>query len=393
MSKRNERQVVLRSIDAWFFRDGQPYNEGESNQTGVESVFPPSPQTVVGAIRAALARSQGWSGKSRERWNEKLRKTLGDGFEDLGELRFTAPLLARENGLGNGGLTANPLYPMPLHVVGAFNRNLQDTKLTWTPKQLLAPAQTPLMCDQGNVCLPATSVLGLKSSEGRWITKDGLASILAGDPPDYEETVPSESLWKHEHRVGLARADDTRTAEEGKLYSPVFVRPLRDTALSVSISGLPTDWHVPELIALGGEGRMAECLEVEPFDLPVCPGDSIRSVGGRFLVVLLSPFCLSVTADGVAKGPSVGDCLPGFDGTRIASGCVGRPIRIGGWNSLENKPIALRPYLPAGSVFFCDCDDGAIHSVLTKHGEHIGEMNAYGFGRIAIGAWPRPGGG
>ncbi|MGO9113613.1 MAG: type III-B CRISPR module-associated Cmr3 family protein [Thermoguttaceae bacterium] len=388
MSDQNERRFILRPIDAWFFRDGRPYNESESNQTGVESVFPPSPQTVVGAIRAALARSQGWSGRNRERWNEKLRKTLGDGFEDLGELRFTVPLPSR----GNGGLTVDPLYPMPLHVVGAHSRNPDDTKPNWTPTQLLAPAKVPLLCDQGEVRLPTASGQGLKSGEGRWVTKDGLARILAANPPHLDEIVSSESLWKHEHRVGLARADDTRTAEEGMLYSPVFVRPRPDTALTVTVFGLPNDWHVPKLIAFGGEGRMAECVEVEPFDLPAALNHSIRSADGQFVVVLLSPLCLTVGDGNIVKGLGRGDCLPGIAGTRIVSGCVGKPIRIGGWNSLDNKPLPLRPYLPAGSVFFCECDRGVIDSVLTKHSEHIGDMTAYGFGRIAIGVWPSRGG-
>jgi CRISPR-associated protein Cmr3 len=384
MSKGNERPVILRPIDAWFFRDGRPYNENESNQTGVESVFPPSPQTIVGAIRAALARSQGWSGRSRERWNEKLRKSLGDGFEHLGELRFTAPMPARLNGQGNGGDTAEPLYPLPMHVIGLSGRD-DETKHNWT---LLAPAEKPLLCDQGEVHLPTASGEGLNSSEGRWVTTAGLTRILAGDPPLREHIVPSEALWKQEYRVGLARADETRTAEEGMLYSPVFVRPQRYTVLAVSIAGLASDWRIPELIALGGEGRMAECVEVRPFDLPPAPGPISGSRERRFVVVLLSPLCLAVGADLVAKGPGKGECLPGLDGTRIVSACVGKPIRIGGWNSLESRPLPLRPHLPAGSVFFCECDNGTIESVLSKHGEHLGDMVAYGFGRIVIGAWP-----
>ena len=385
MNNESKRQFVLRPIDAWFFRDGHPYNERESNQTGVESVFPPSPQTVVGAIRAALARSQGWSGRSHERWSEKLQKTLGDGFDNLGPLRFTAPLPARLERVA-GQLVAVPLFPIPLHVVGSVSRCPEHAKPIWTPKVLLAPGKA-LVCDQGEMRLPAVSGQGLKTGDGRWITMNGLERILAGEPPDEKQIVSSEALWKYEYRIGLARGDDTRTAEEGMLYSPVFIRPQPDTVLSVTVSGLPSEWSLPELIAFGGEGRMAKCEPVELIDLHTMTEDSIRRDGGRLVVVLLSPLCWSVGNGGVMKGPGVGDFLPGLEGARIISACVGKPIRIGGWNSLKNEPLPLRPYLPAGSVFFCQCD-AAIDSVLKKHDDHIGELTAYGFGHIAVGAWP-----
>ena len=64
------RTILLTPIDAWFFRDGRPYNQGESGQTDVRSLFPPFAPTVVGTLRAALAVGQGWNG--RESWANEL---------------------------------------------------------------------------------------------------------------------------------------------------------------------------------------------------------------------------------------------------------------------------------------------------------------------------------
>ena len=57
--------VDLQPVDTWFFRDSTPFTMGKAPQENVGSVFPPHPATVVGAIRAALARSRGWDGRGR----------------------------------------------------------------------------------------------------------------------------------------------------------------------------------------------------------------------------------------------------------------------------------------------------------------------------------------
>jgi CRISPR-associated protein Cmr3 len=68
---------TLTPQDAWFFRDGRPYNHGESNQADVESLFPPPARTLTGAVRAALARANGWNGSGR--WTNELNRHFGSG--------------------------------------------------------------------------------------------------------------------------------------------------------------------------------------------------------------------------------------------------------------------------------------------------------------------------
>ncbi|MEX2381429.1 MAG: type III-B CRISPR module-associated Cmr3 family protein, partial [Opitutales bacterium] len=59
--------------DAWFFRDGRPYTKEENDQSDVESLFPPVPSTLSGALRVALARNapeHPW--KEGKRWPSEL---------------------------------------------------------------------------------------------------------------------------------------------------------------------------------------------------------------------------------------------------------------------------------------------------------------------------------
>jgi CRISPR-associated protein Cmr3 len=379
------RTVLLTPIDAWFFRDGRPYNQGESGQTDVRSLFPPFAPTVVGTLRAALALGQGWSGT--ESWADKLHSTLGNGFDDLGKLQFHGPFLVR-----NG----NCLFPVPLHLLGRAADDATSAQPFWSPSAFLAPnLMGPVLeSDLGPVRFPVPVRSNgqhgqLTEPSGLWITAVGYSRILRGEMPDAETLVPSSALWKTEQRVGLARNHDRRAAEEGALYSPEYVRLLRGVELATVVEGVPADWTFPDLIALGGESRMAQCeSQADEFPLPQLPDDMIRQ-SNRFTVSLLSPLCLPKDSSGRLASPTPGQSFPGLTGSTVVSACVGRPVRIGGWNSLKREPLPLIPHLPAGSTWFCEAVPAALDSVLALHGRHVGERTPYGFGQIALGAWPQ----
>ena len=86
------------------FADGTPFASREgASQADVGGMFPPSPETVSGAMRAALARCNGWDGRTR-RWPRSLNTVLGDGPDGLGQLVFEGPFLLKGS---------HPLLPVP----------------------------------------------------------------------------------------------------------------------------------------------------------------------------------------------------------------------------------------------------------------------------------------
>jgi CRISPR-associated protein Cmr3 len=229
----------------------------------------------------------------------------------------------------------------------------------------------------------------LKEPTSLWITAEGYNQILRGRMPDAGALVRQDQLWKTERRVGLARDHDRRAAEVGALYSPEYVRLQRGVELALAVEGLPEDWDLPDLIALGGESRMAHCeSRAEEFPLPQFSVDMIRG-SNRFAVSLLSPLCLPKDSSGRLTAPMPGQCFPGLTGSTIVSACVGKPIPIGGWNSLNREPLPLTPCLPAGSTWFCETDPTTLDSTFSLHGRHVGERTQYGSGQIALGAWPQ----
>lgn len=379
------RTILLTPIDAWFFRDGRPYNQGESGQTDVRSLFPPFAPTVVGTLRAALAVGQGWNG--RESWANELHPILGNGFDDLGQLQFHGPFLVRDG---------KCLFPVPLHLLGRTADHATLAQSFWLPSAFLAPnlVGPVLESDLGPVRFPvpirSKGQCGqLKEPTGLWATAEGFSRVLRGELPDAESLVPSIALWKTEQRVGLARNHDRRAAEEGALYSPEYVRLFRGVELATVVEGMPEDWLLPDLIAFGGESRLAHCV-IRPDELPLpqSPVDMIRE-SNRLTISLLSPLCSPTDSSGRLSLPLPGECFPGVAGATIVSACVGKPVQIGGWNSLKREPLPLIPYLPAGSTWFCEADPAVLDSVLALHGRHIGERTPYGFGQIALGAWPQ----
>ncbi|MFU8802207.1 MAG: type III-B CRISPR module-associated Cmr3 family protein [Bradymonadaceae bacterium] len=369
-------------IDAWFFRDGRPYNDGETTQTDVASLFPPLAPTVVGALRAAIAREHGWSGYGK--WSPELIDVLGDGFDEhdgrLGQLRFCGPYVHHSD--------KKVLFPIPLHVLGTADDTL---KREWSPFTLLKPGNV-IATDLGDVRLPVANKTtdGLKDGGARYLDAAGLARVLAGEVPGSEHVFETRTLWAHERRVGLKRDEHTRTTGDAALYSPHYIRLEPDVSLVMGIEGRPQDnWEVPALFTLGGESRMAAQEPLGDFDLArdLPAPTAIPTPGkGGVTITLLTP-ALFDDSPGKSRLPGPNETLPGLDAAVIISACIGKPVFIGGWNSLKREPLPLTPFLPAGTTWFCTVDPGKAADLLTRHLQHIGLRTAYGFGQIALGVW------
>ena len=366
--------IRFEPVDTLFFRDGTPFTAASDAQEAVASVFPPAAETLIGALRAALARGRGWSGVGR--WPDSFNPVLGDGPDDLGSLSFRGPVLVRGD---------EPLLPAPLHLRGRFDA-AEDA---WAPAALLRPGE-PVCCDLGDQALlpavpetcsdPAT----LKPATGSWLTARGFQAVLDGRLPTREQLVPADDLWVEEPRIGLKRDPARRTAEQGMLYSTRHVRLGAGVGLGLWVGGLPEEWTLPfgRLLALGGEGRMAAC---EPWDGRLSfepPWDAIER-SRRFVLVAVT--CLDVDA-AVLVGQRP---LPGLAQVRVVSACSARPVRVGGWDSLRCEPRPLRSVWPAGSVLFCECDDPpSLRAAASEGWVQIGERRNWGYGWLAVGRWP-----
>ena len=364
-------KIALAPIDTWFFRDGTPFDMGESPQSGVLGVFPPNPPTVAGAIRAALALQNGWDGRAR--WSRDIENVLGDGPENLGRLKLTGPFVL------HGG---DPVFPMPRHVLGCFGGDGR-----WLPVSMLQPGAANVLSDLGpSVRLPefspgVTDPASLVPAARQWVTLVGLQRILQGTLPGGDDILRQDDLWAGEPRVGIARESSSRTVAEGALYSTRHVRLCPSVSIGVDVDGVPADWKSPagSVIPFGGEGRLAAC---EPWETKATVKlDSPLGESGNVVLIALTPLLLERD---VARGQSAL-----MRGVRIMSACMDRPLRIGGWDSLRRAPLPLKNAVATGSTLFCEVESpAALRKDITGGLLRVGAMTTAGFGLCALGNTP-----
>jgi CRISPR-associated protein Cmr3 len=365
-------KLALAPIDTWFFRDGTPFDMGESPQSGVLGVFPPYPPTVAGAIRAALALQNGWDGHAR--WSREIEAVLGDGPENLGRLQITGPFVLHRG---------VPVFPMPHHVVGRFGDDSQ-----WLPAAMLRPGAAIALSDLGSSArLPEIAPgiadpTSLAPAARYWVTLGGLGRILQGELPRSDDILREDDLWAGEPRVGIARESSSRTVAEGALYSTRHVRLRPSVRIGVEVDGVPGDWRSPagSVLPFGGESRLAACESWEastavPLDVP-----SVAS--NCNVLVALTPLLLERD---VVRGRS----YLHISGARIVSACADRPLRIGGWDSLRRAPLPLRNAVAPGSTLFCEVESpDALRKEITGGLLRVGAMTTAGFGLCAVGNAP-----
>ena len=110
-----------------------------------------------------------------------------------------------------------------------------------------------------------------------------------------------------------------------------------------------------------------------------------RSIDTREVVlVALSPL-------DIEEGIHVGKAFDELGGARVVSACLGRPQRIGGWDSLARRPLPLRSVFPPGSALFCEIPSPGRFADAVTAGDglaRIGSRQEWGFGVVALGVWP-----
>lgn len=356
---------VFRFLDTCFFRDAAPFHAGEGGYTSVRSIFPPSITTLQGAIRTSLALERGWRPGDMAKWPAEL-----GGPDDLGNLRLRGPYLLCQD---------EPYFPIPLLLL---RRESNYTRL--------CPGDA-VECDLGRVRLPYAmqNIVGAKLVEGVYLSKEGLKQILEGGIPSQGEIKKREDFYVEELRVGLERSDNTRTAKEGHLYNSVHVRPKRETALAVYVSGTPSAWRVADrrTVPLGGEARLAsvEIKQGNPSDiLPPVPSLVPGKDGKiRFTAILVTP---GWYGEGEGLKKVIREGPPGIPGRCVAA-CIGKIMQVGGWDMLNRQPRPLIPVLPPGSLWFYEADAQEAARVAGLHGQCISPKGDYGFGQIIIGRW------
>lgn len=387
MNEQTLNWLHMEPADAWFFRDGSPYNRGEDHGES-NNLFPPAAPTTAGAIRYGLARANGWkSGKSwvgaTDSQGRKLETVIGDGPDNIGDLEFQGPFVFDQSG---------PLFAVPRNLFG-FVQNTPDAtvKRSFAPETWMVPGK-PLVSDLGQHALPELAKPIEKTEKHDFpdvatdflIKHTGLSKVLNGELPVKNDFVSLDVVLSHEPRVGIARNPRTGAVDKGMLYNPSFLRLHQSCGLLVGVSGVPGDWQILSSVPLGGESRVAYLDQAESVSFP-----EIKANEKGCFVVSLTPtlFDSAGKSRGIWWGAGPGDPANQLDskleGNVLACLCD-RPTKIGGWNTLTRGPESLQPFAPAGTVWYLDSPAPRGNRLIK-----IGHRTQLGFGMALICNFPK----
>jgi len=333
-----EQWLEIRPLDTLFFRGGEPMEAGETHEAGAP-VFPPVPETIIGALRTAILAQKGI--------DPECVKNLAED-EDLDP-----------RGLPFWGSPQRPGFSIagPLLRVGGVD--LFPAPATWFYQQTddvleineARPLkEAPLKTKCPNILWVENPHEDMEPLAGRfWLTKSALereerfglkiVCDLNEISATQAQAVPSSLLIKVEERVGIARDNVRRTVEKGYLYATRHLRLSPGVSLLIGLDKPLCPSHLMQegIFQLGGEGRLVRYRLLKDEEKPQFPGTN----KGRLLA--LSPVLYGRAQKvGLLRRP-------------YASG---RLFRVAGWDMRRAFHKPTRSYFPAGAVFFSDTDPG-----------------------------------
>src|SRR5215470_9712366 len=107
-------RLFIEPREPLLFRTGRPFDAGQDNFA--ESLFPPTPETLQGAVRATIASYWDPQKNIADVFNDlSLTKLIGDHCNGYGRFRVTGIALGRYPKLDREKVER--LFPAPTHIM------------------------------------------------------------------------------------------------------------------------------------------------------------------------------------------------------------------------------------------------------------------------------------
>ena len=339
--------IFLEPLDVLYLRGNKLFADAGAHG---EALMPPWPSLAAGAIRSRLMAE-------------------GASLDALADFRLTQFGLARHH----DGETIEHLWPLPADVIVSNEISLSDATY-------LRPCPTPTGIASSHA-LPKLPTLQAhkpgKPVAGLWLTGDGIATWLAGQPLNAKHFVRSGDLWQTDPRLGIALDPMTRSAADGKIYTTETIALKKDIGFVAAYEGNADKLPAESLVRLGGDGRGAVVRFVTP--PPISPDWARIETEGRFRLMLTTP--------GLFSGGWRPEDVP----ATLVAASVNRAETVSGWDLVTNKPKPAQRVAPTGSVYWFEnaVGDLAALKALALNGFPLADpaRHAEGFGKLAIAPW------
>ncbi len=353
-------QLSFQPLDTLFFRDGKPFARGD--ETWADSTFPPSPSVLYGALRTALATLPG-----KEIPFSEVADQLGADKLAIQHIYYSI---------------ANTQYlPLPLDLVSyaseaSGNYNMKSGYpvhlLCLSKRASIVSAEKSFI----NYMLHAKDFQIAENIVGGLLSANELRKYLAGDLERAHAQKLSDYV-QAEPKIGIGRNNLFKSAEDGLLYR-VDMKRLKGIEMRL---GIRTDFTAEALdkrvVPLGGETKLCRFQVVESSSGYLNNPPQLRR--GSFKIYLSTPAFF--TQHGWQPD------LSRFGiNARLIAATIGKPLHIGGFDLLLNKPKPMLKAVPAGSVYYYETEEVADRIIEKLHHKSLSDyLPEQGYGIAFVG--------
>lgn len=319
-----------------------------------DSLMPPNPSVMAGAIRSALMAHKGIDFAEFAR-DDFENDEFGNAARP-GSFRLTAFHLARRD---RDGKEVEALYPLPADLSAT---KPEDSKVYEVRRLKPEPVRSLLTSAATDQLAVLSSGTRAKPETGLWLNTRGWQAYLRGETPDSGYLIRSDKLWKRKQRIGIGLDADRRSAAEGRLFTTEAVSLAKqehggkngyDVGFLAQVEGVEPPQEDLTL-RLGGDGRAAQASLVSKGDCMNEPDWEKISQDKRCRIILTTP---GIFADGwlpTGTSNAEGKHFFALGGIRAALVCAAVPRNavISGWDLAKKRPKPAQRVAPVGSVYW-----------------------------------------
>ncbi len=372
--------ININPVDVLFFRDSRPFGRGSEHFT--KSIFPPSPQTLYGALRTKVLEDLGCDYEQYKNGNfvfsntdsvnrigiEKIKEEVGT-VSKPGSFTLKGPFLFCKN---------NTIYlKLPADIKRVSEKFMVLQPFNWSDFNVQTDLELLNKFPHINIDEP------IKDEEGFISLKEFTKYLLC---EEISEVKNQKDIFNFEMRTGIGVDSEVNITKEGLLYTMGFVRLNKNWSLCAKIENLSA-LAESGFIKFGGANRICEYskLSEDPFKFYYAEIDKIKSLikeNKKFKIVLLTPALFD-------KGwiPGGFEMQKGNVRIKLISATIGRPDNISGWDLAKKKAKPLRRLVPAGSVYYFELLEGGVDELFKEMNfvNFSDENQNFGFGTILVG--------
>lgn len=376
----------VNAVDTVSIRGNKLFGDAGSHG---ESNFPPKPSVLSGAFRSVLWVNNGGDANAIQQSSFSITGVFLACQDQHGKVELFLPL------------------PADLLVTDKDEKNKEAGKVV----RKLEPQEVDKAIQHSQASqLPMMPILRqgkpAKPENGWLLNQSGMAAYLRGEKLNEIHITKQAELWSKESRIGIGLNRDSRTADDGKLFTVEHTVPkhsenwddpkhkVANEKMAGLVVGIANGEDLQEsgFIRLGGDGRAAE------FSLTGAPAITPIPKTDKFKLVLLTPglFTNGWLPDGIVEESGAYWLkLDGFK-ARLACATVSRAEVVSGWDLECWKPKDAERTAPSGSVYWFDQAEGdfaALDKLVTQGlwaktpDNELNSRRAEGYNRVLLAAW------